>query len=287
MSILSALYYIDNELIQELTRRDIDYQAYHNLYKGNLFCPTQECPARVVFVSGQRSYFKTWVNDDHDDNCLHKFDRETGRRAVNFLGNINVPIPEERIQRSLRSAYNDSTLTEEELEARRQRRADRRRNNPVTRGRETRPRLNPAVDHNQVDGDATTLGMRHPNLLQRDADTFRESDIGMTRILKRCIIEDVTHNTESAIIRVAKGNSKIEVKFGQAFIANSPNSLSLFHHIIRFVRENGQVKFTAVGQVLLSQDGNYEFVVFGADRFLIENMSLLGLATYYARDQNN
>jgi hypothetical protein len=285
MPILSALYYKDNEFIQELTRTGIDYQSYQSTYKGNLYCPTKGCSARVVFVSGQRNYFKTWQKDDHIDNCLYKFDRLTGRPSVLTSGNINVTIPEDRIRRSLREAYLESTLSDQELENRRQRRIERRRNNPVTRGRQIRPRVNPAADGSQVDGDATTLGIRPPNLLKRDVDAFREKDIGMTRVIRRCIISHVSFTLESATIVVVKGNTQIEVKFGEAFRANSPNALSLFHHIERYVREESPVRFTAMGQVRLSQSGAYEFAVFGEDRFLIEKRSLLQLAAFYAANQ--
>ncbi|GGN98539.1 hypothetical protein [Saccharibacillus kuerlensis] len=116
MSILSADYVKQGILVRTLTKGDIDKDSYISTYRGNLICSTLGCEAKLVFSSGRTKHFKTWQRSDHSANCIHRFERIKTGTGVDRSQVANVTASEERIQQSLKNAYFDSTLTNEEKE---------------------------------------------------------------------------------------------------------------------------------------------------------------------------
>ncbi|OAT74640.1 hypothetical protein [Parageobacillus thermoglucosidasius] len=283
VSITSALYKKDGE-VRELRVSEIDSESYNKYYKGHLFCTTPNCEARLEFVysTSRPSYFRTWKHDNHIDNCIYQFERIEGRIGINTQSIIDVEISHERKRRALKEAYRLSKMTEEELEQRRKKR-NLNRKKTKTVGKKKREALNIVLNKNNNESGLESGGRRGPNLLKRNADALNDSDVGKVRVLIG-FIKDVQYTESSAIIKVQRKNKMVDVKFEEAFFANSPDYQGLFHYIRKYINEQNKVVFTGVGEVRKAKNGdNYEFVVYKGDEFTIENMSLLMLASYYSR----
>jgi hypothetical protein len=282
VTIGSALYVKDGE-VREITLSEVDAGTYDLQYKGYLYCTTPGCDARLVFVYGTErpSYFRTWKNDNHIEDCIYKFDRVSGRAGVNTEYTINVAISSERKKNALKEAYKLARMTAEELERRRSKRTQKRQNK-TTIGKGNRIAINPVIN-NSDDEEVITEGKKGPKLLKRNVDSLKDSDEGKARVLIG-IIQDIKYDDSRALIRVGRNKKVVDVKFEEAFVANSPNHLGLFHYIEKLLSERGDVIFTGVGEVRKAINGdNFEFIVFHGDEFNIEGMSLLSLAAHYAR----
>ncbi|KEF36284.1 hypothetical protein M670_04521 [Schinkia azotoformans MEV2011] len=281
VTMTSALFKMDNK-VEEINTSDVNLDNYNKKYKGHLYCTTENCNAKLVFVQrmGKPNYFKTWPKEDHDEDCLHYFDRLTGRVGTNTEHFINLQIPPERIKRGLKEAYKLSKITKEEKEQIKEV-VKPRKKNKKTNGKKSNTGINVVFNKDEADETAETMATRGPNLLKRSVDMLKESDFGKPRIVTG-IIENITYSEESALIKIYNDDSKVDVKFEEAFFANSPNYKGLFHHIERFITDNGSVMFVGYGQSNKNMDGIIEFYVYHGDEFTIEDMTLLSLASFYS-----
>lgn len=278
MPIFSAIYVNGNERI-EYNKNDITPALYNSTLKGHLYCPTERCPARIIYNSGVRSFLRTWNLDNHIEDCIHGFDRVRGRIGVNPEHFINVELSEERKVRALREAYNKYMMTEEEREQKRQNQA-RRRNNPTTTTRTTRPIANLVLEGGEEIG-GETVGVRSPHLLKRTADMLKEVDNNKPRLIMG-IIQDVEITEGRTVIKVMENGVEILVVFGEAFAANSPTYIGLFGNIIRYMNEHENVVFTGIGEVRHTERGVYELLVFHGAEFRIDDTDLIVLSSRYA-----
>lgn len=281
VTIASCIYRNGNEIL-ELKPSDIDISTYNTKYKGHLYCVTDNCNAKLVFVhnTSKPNYFRTWKHNDHMDNCLYKFDRVAGRVGYNTEHTLNVEISAERKLRALKEAYRISKMSEEEINFMKTKRKERR-NNPTTVRRDPRVSVNPVLNSDVKEDELRAEGRRAPNLLKRTVDALSDSDIGKARILIGEVVE-VHSSLDAVTIKIQHNNKVIEAKFQEAFFASSPTYVGLFHYIDKYISKYGLATFTGAGDVRLTNDGNYEFIVFHGDDFTVENMSLLSLAAHFA-----
>nr|WP_278430426.1 hypothetical protein [Brevibacillus laterosporus] len=288
MPIISALYR-DKGIEKELLPNQIELESYEKFYKGNLYCTTNQCNARLVYVYkvGTTGFLRTWQFDNHIDDCIYKFERIAGRKGINVEYTLNVELSEERKNRSLKEAFKQALLTEEEREQIRIKRKNKRKN-PTTDKTELGPKITLVRNDGISEDEAKTEGVRGRNLLKREAHALKESDVGQLRTLFGNI-KGLEYSSSGAMITIENKNKFVYVKFEEAFIANSPNDLGLFHFIERYCKEiKHKALFVGIGQVQESKDGKaYDFIVFHGNEFTVHGMSLRTLAAKYAREDLN
>lgn len=280
MSILSAVY-IKGDERKEYKIKEINSAINNNKLRGFLFCPTPNCESRVMYYATKSPFIKTWPLDNHIENCLHGFDRAKERTGIDSTRFIEVELSAERKKRALKEAYLQYLMTEEEKEMKKEKRKDRK-NNPITVIKETRPSTRLVLNNNGTK-DEGTIGLKGQNLPKRTVDMLKDIDKNKPRLIM-AIIKSVELIDNVAVITVNENNIEIEIVFEEAFRANSPGYLGLFHLIKRYISNEKTVVFTGIGEIRSAKNGkSFELSVFYGEDFAINNMDLLMLAAHYAR----
>lgn len=276
MPILSARYIKDGE-VREYDKRDITPQLYSSALKGFLYCPTPGCNARVVFNSGIRSFLRTWSFDNHVEECIHGFERTKGRVGVDTSTFINVQLTDERKKRALKEALKRYSMSNEELEQEKQKRANRK-NNPKTTGKKVVPATVAVIQGEESAEEGGGVYFRGPNLSKRTVDMLKDVDNGKPRLIIGKI-KSITLLKDVADIVVEENGVEICIKFEDAFKANSPEYLGLFYHISDYMSEisPSEVIFTVIGEIRKVNDTFQVSVFYGQD-FEMNGMTLRQLA---------
>ena len=115
--------FINDGNVEVINLADMNTVDYESIYQGNLYCPTDGCPARIVYSGGMRPYYRTWNNDTHSTGCIHEFSRLPIRRGNSTEDEISVDISYERRQNALKDAIRLMNMSDEDLEEERERRA--------------------------------------------------------------------------------------------------------------------------------------------------------------------
>ncbi|WP_042147878.1 hypothetical protein [Paucisalibacillus sp. EB02] len=280
ISITSALFK-DNDEVKELHTSDIDSILYSTRLKGNLYCTTENCNARLVFVNStsKSSHFKTYPHDNHSEHCIYQFERVPGRIGVNTEQTINVSLSEDHKKRSLKEAFSQSRLTAQQLEVLREKRKLSRRR-PKTQGRQNSITINPVTNNDVEDDIKEQVRSREPSILKRYVDTITQSDIGKHRL----IIGNATniyYRESSILLEIERNRNKLTVKFGEAFFASSPNFKGLFTVAEKFISENKLVIFTGIGELKKAN----ELIIYNGEDFNLQGLQLPAIAAIYARNK--
>ncbi|SDJ86237.1 hypothetical protein [Sediminibacillus albus] len=278
---IDAVYRDGNKSVT-VDANDVDSKTYLEKYKGKLFCSTDNCNARLslVFRASRPNFFKTWRNDNHNEDCLHYFDRVADRTGVNVENVISLALSEAHKRRALKEAYAQSKMTEEQIEEQKQRRKSKRRKNSVTNRKRNNSRVDIALNSQEEDTQEIEQFQRRksPSLYKRNVDNLKDSDIGKPRLIIGQVV-DTVEKEDFARITVKHGNKIVSVNFEEAFFANSANFKGLFHHIKKFKGSQGNITFTGIGEVRRSKkDGEIEVAIYSGDDFYIEGKRLPSIA---------
>ncbi|WP_154990404.1 hypothetical protein [Priestia megaterium] len=282
MAILSAIYKNGTEE-REYKKSEIDAHLYENYLKGYLYCPTENCTARLIFNSGLKSYLRTWNNDNHIEGCIHGFNRVKGRVGIDTSYFINVELSPKRKKRALKEAFNIYNMTEQER-AESKKKKKQKRTTSTTISKRIKPSTNIVIDGDDVkDGEISKIGVRGPNLSKKTADTLKEKDKGKTRLLLGTVKAVNLDNEGTANIIVIENNVEVSVKFEEAFRANSPNYLGLFHHLEEYISKVKDAVFAGIGEVntIKGDNENYSFSIFYGEDFEVNKMNLINLSAKY------
>jgi hypothetical protein len=278
-----ALFYFENQY-STIHTSDIDLESYNKKYRGYLFCPTELCDAKLVFVlrTSKPSYFRTWKGHNHNESCLYHFERIANKTGKRTEETISVQMSNNQKRNALKEAYELSQLTDEDLERRKQLSEKRKRTKkkPITSGKEATTQLEISLNDEDFQSSGE-LKQRQPRLLKRNINTLTQTDIGKPRVLTG-VIEQIIEDESTILMKIYKGNKMVSVKFEEAFFANSPNYKGLFYHITEFIADQDGI-FVGIGEVRISsKEDNYEFIVYHGDEFSINNLNLLTIASYYS-----
>ncbi|GIO33514.1 hypothetical protein J2TS6_46550 [Paenibacillus albilobatus] len=286
MSIPFAIYKEnDDDPGERLYVTDIDTDSYRKKYKSNLYCPTENCDAKLVFVQTKPAQFRTWKLEDHINGCDYEFVRK-GAKASRSAEEINVEMKDDHRRRVLKEALALARMSEQQIEDLRAKRKKWRVNkSPKTSKDNKEPKINIVTINGVDEEDLSGTTFKSRPVLKRDVDILKETDIGK----HRCVtgyVDKVFEDGEKKIITISKKSKKLNVVFEEAFRANSPNFIGLFHHIIKYLKKHENAIFVGIGEVRLSKDeDNYELQVFQGEDFTIDGLNLNGLAALHANEQ--
>lgn len=287
MRILSAIYLQEDGEKKEIRPNEITPRIYENELKGKLYCPTENCSARISFSSGKNSHFRTWRFDEHSNDCIFYFDRIPMSLGWNTTNTISVEIPFGRRQNALQDAFIQMNLTKEEKEAISEKRA-------ASRGRENKravtatKKKTTSIQQVLFDGELfeDELIHRRRNISKRYVDEITESDIGGIRLIMG-EVKSIKQLGEIAEIIIKYNDAIITVVFEEAFTAERLNSsyLNKFWSIQRLLDQSGLVQFTGIGDIRRNrQTGRLELVIYVGTDFKINNIDMFRLAARYSRE---
>lgn len=257
---------------------DVSREKYYKEFRGNLYCPTPNCNAKLIYSSGTKSHFRTWKYNSHADNCKYGFVHysvENERPTVDVM----VGIEFERRQKALNEAYTILTMSEEEETSLNQIKVQNVSNrNPKQRKRKESQGIQLTLFDEQTA--RQLLKRRGPNLKKRKVSQLDSSHVGKTCLLmgyvKRIKLQD-----EVANITVLEDQKDIKVVFEEAFIKDPSNRTYLykFDAIEKLLKHRPNIPFTGIGQVRQnSKTQELEFAIFFGTDFRIDNMNLHSLA---------
>ena len=287
MRILSAIYLDKDGVTKEIHPREITARIYENKLKGKLYCPTENCPAKISFSSGKTAHFRTWRFDEHSRDCLFYFDRipmSLGRNTTNI---ISVEITYNRRQNALQDAFVQMNLTEEEKEIRQKNRAAtgaRKKERAVTNARRNESSIQMVLFEGDLYEDELLL--RRRNISKRFVDEITSSDIGEIRLIMGNL-KSIQQLGEVAEMVIENNKETITVVFEEAFTAERLNSsyLKKFWSIERLADQHGQVQFTGIGDVRENVRRNrLELAIYMGSDFRVNNWDMFVLAGRFARE---
>ncbi|GGN98544.1 hypothetical protein [Saccharibacillus kuerlensis] len=117
----------------------------------------------------------------------------------------------------------------------------RKEKSPIVEGKGTRPIVQLVADGEKLSNEEEVGNLHAPNIRQKELETFNEKDIGKTKTIKGGFIKAVSFSKTDAVISVKQNKSNVDIRFGEAFLANDPDAFSLFHLIQRYVSENDKL----------------------------------------------
>ncbi|WP_226674930.1 hypothetical protein [Mesobacillus jeotgali] len=289
MSSITEAYYKNNDQIQIINISDVTAGDYTDKYKGKLYCTTNSCTAQLSYVyrEGNRSYFRTWRESPHTEQCIYYFEKLKDRSGNRHKGYQDGIVSQEQIRRSLREAFENENMSITERNDRREKQREariRRNRERIRRGSTEQPAHRIVSDPSRITDDTTRTGVR---LYKRDADALKEVDLGQTRTVTG-ILKSIEYGESNAVMRIEKNRKNVTIKFEEVFFSTNLQYRGMFHHIKRFMEEYDEIIFSATGEVRTNKSGEYELIVFDGIGFLIHGRSLASLASEYAiRDNVN
>ncbi|QUW22910.1 hypothetical protein JSQ81_04855 [Sporosarcina sp. Marseille-Q4063] len=285
MRIMSAFYRNNDGNEKKIHLGEMTTHVYTQKLKRKLFCPTENCTARVSFSGGRYPHFRTWKYDQHSKKCPYHFDRIPVNLGRNVTDIVSTEISYNRRQKALHDAYTQMNLSEEEREAIR---ISRNRHRPKAQSITTRKE--------QVKGEQLVLFdsklyednliFRRRNLSKRYVDEIFESDIGQIRLVMGNIASSIEAGNVAEIV-VKNNDQVITVVFEESFTADPFNSSYLNKFwAINQVLDQDIVQFTGIGDIRKStRSKRLELVIHAGTDFKVNNKDMSAVAAQIALDQ--
>lgn len=286
MRILNAIYLAENGTKTTIELRDVTFSLYEDKLKGNMFCHSENCPARISFSSGRKAHFRTWRMDKHANDCIYQFDRIPVLKGRSSTESINVEIPFSRRQNALQEAFRIMNLSDEEKEESLGRQSPLR---PREKERAIAGTKRSATGIQMVlfEGEKydEELIKRQSYILKRTVDEIKSQDIGTIRLIMGQVI-GVKEEGQTAEITIENNDMKLSIVFEEAFTADRLNSsyLNKFWAIERLLNDSKIVLFAGIGDVRKKTDrSRIELVIYRGDDFRVNNKDMSVLAADYVR----
>ncbi|MFJ8260341.1 hypothetical protein ACIQ4I_00065 [Rummeliibacillus sp. NPDC094406] len=262
-----------------LSLNEATKEKYYKEFRGNLYCPTPNCQARIVFSSGGKPHFRTWQYNRHSENCPYDFDHYPVEREESVAVDVIVGISYDRRQKALNEAYKWLTMSEEEKKFLEEMTPNNiSKKNPEKIGRKPSQGVQLSLFDEQTN--QGLLKPRGPNLKKRRVSQLDSSFVGKNCLLMG-YIKSIKLQDEVAIIKVLEDQKDITVVFEEAFIKEPRNRgyLHKFEAIKRLQKHQRSIPFTGIGEVREnSKTQALEFVIYFGTDFRIDNKDLYALA---------
>ncbi|MDM5334115.1 hypothetical protein QUF56_12830 [Ureibacillus composti] len=274
---ISKARYIVQDDIEIVTLKQITKKKYEAVYKGKLFCPTENCPAKVSFCNGRKKYYKTWRFSNHSPDCIYHLDR-SGRRSVKGLNEyITMNIGSKRKQDALMRAYK-SMVDPDSIEISDQTSVQKPKHNksPQKDGEDKEQSVQMKLFGGEMDEDRTVI--KGKKLLSRFVNEIGPSDIGQHRVIKGVVKKIDVIDTVAEIL-IGYHEKEIKVIFEESFKKDPLNKsyLNKFWAVKKLLNNN-TVVFSGVGEVRQGQENEYELSISLGSDFKLNGEDLYNIA---------
>jgi len=272
---------------KEIHLREVTTSVYRKKFRGKLYCPMNDCEARISFSGGKYPHFRTWRFEEHAVDCLFYFDRIPMNLGRKTTEKISVEISPERRSNALDDAYIQMNLTKQEKEAQR-----KNRNHTRAKSRKITKAKSNTISVQQVlfgaDFFKEDIIYRRRNISKKLVGSIVETDIGKVllvigKVKESKEIEDV------AEIVVEENNQVITVIFEEAFTAEPLNKsyLNKFWAIEHLLSQPKDVQFSAIGEIRKNRrTSRLELVIYSGADIRINNRDISSLAVQYTLERH-
>ena len=262
--------YITEDDIKIVTLGEITKKKYEANYKGKLYCPTENCGAKVSFSSGKSAHYKTWRFSKHYSECTYHFER-TRKTMVYGLANRNLfLISKERKHSALLRAYKTMIEGEKELPT----------NTPINAPGD---KIKPIRKYEQLklfdlNGEENKLRYRG-KLFSRFVHTIQPSDVGNIRLIKG-YVKDIELYDDVAEMIVGYDDKEMTISFEERFQKEPLNKsyLNKFWAIVELLNKEKQIIFTGVGEVREDRETDYNLSIYLGSDFKVNGEDLFNIA---------
>lgn len=274
MSIHTARYQRNGkEKVIEIT--GMNKRLYDEHYRGSLFCPTLGCPAKVSYIRGSRPHFRTWRNDLHAVDCIHRFERTAVPIEVASGPSIRMNISHNRKQHALDDAFNFLMGKGRHANSLMTTHSRPRKKNVRAEGKKQLVQLS-IFDGEINEEDTKKRGKR---ILKRYVSDVARQDVGEVRLVMGTVysVEEVENR---AILHVRFHDESMRIVCEENFFKERLNSsyISYFHLINKEIQKQTPVYFTGIGEIRERKDELYELVISLGSDFRINNNDLSEIA---------
>ncbi|WP_285765898.1 hypothetical protein [Peribacillus sp. SI8-4] len=283
-SVDEVIYSSDNNDVK-ISIESITTKDYEEKYRGNLYCTFIGCEAKMSYVYDSklnRGYFRNWRNEQHSTDCVYFTANVKSKSGSYKEGEVFGVLTKKQKYDSLDRAFDLLSMTEEEKEKRRK----ERRNKPkkeTTIETNPKPEIKIVLDLSEESTVSKVDDKIKPRLgSSKTADRLNDTDLNKTKTVYGFLNTVSLENGKFAITMIYQ-NILVDVKFEEAFTANSPDAPGYFHHIKRYYEEYENVPFAALGEIRKNRiSGRFEVIVYDSESLKINRMTLLSLAAFYS-----
>ncbi|MBT2584222.1 hypothetical protein [Planococcus sp. ISL-109] len=283
--IFDVIYRRTEEEPEVISLGDITPKNYRNKYRGNLFCSTPNCTAMISFVarSGKKSYLRAWRGHQHEEHCTYYKDKVTGSTSVPTSGDFFAPLSEKHMLKSLKDAFTQETMTDEQREEERQKNESRNRKRQT---QATKKSEQESFDFiiDPADAEKVKAGVQS-RLWKRTVDALTSRDIGKTRtIIGEFVEADLTSSRPK--IRIHRNEVYGNLLFEEAFFSESEELRNQLALVAQYAKDFEPPLLVVVGQVRApNKNEEFEIALFNPTAFLVQGRSLNALAIAYSTKQ--
>ena len=249
---ITSVTYRKDGILKDITLRDINKQSYYEYYKGHLYCPNHDCPARMIYASGNKKtpYFKN-RNVEISDGDVAK-----SEHIEDCPYHVEYTVVEGRV-RSLNSQQLIA-LTPTQIEDMLERIFQQITHPPKNSNNNTNEDKNPKKKKKRVpsqrhigsgiaglvsDGAVPPKENSHaPHIIKRVSTELGLKDFTKLRKVYGLVTDwDITTRRNSSITLEGTKNEKVKIYFTENFIHNNENQFKNFHYIqsyLNYLQEN-------------------------------------------------
>ncbi|KGR91321.1 hypothetical protein CD30_06765 [Ureibacillus massiliensis 4400831 = CIP 108448 = CCUG 49529] len=276
--------YITEDDIKMVTLNEITKKKYDAIYKGKLFCPTDNCPAKVSFCSGQKAHYKTWRFSNHSPDCIYHLNRNGRRTVVGSTPANTMNISKTRIQDALSRAYKSMVEVDGSELIQPSNNKPKKNDSPKTNGAVKEQSFQLKLFGGDLDEESSNY--KGKKLLSRWVHLIAPNDVGQVRLIKG-YVKDVELLDSAAEIIIGFNNEEMKVVFEERFRKEPLNKsyLNKFWAIKEMLSHYKEIYFTGVGEVREDRNGKYELSIFMGASFKLNNEDLYNIARVMSLQQ--
>lgn len=265
-----------------ITLEDIDSRDDYLEVKDKIYCPTEGCQCRMVYVPRgvNIAYFKKLKGEQHNEICPFYIPTGLDGRPRRTLGVRASILKREHKKNMLKGIYKTYLESEEE----RQERLERER----TRARARREKNQQVSNNNNqledvanrpttsIDGESIEDGQKNPPVRRRHSilDVL-ESDIGDTLVVIGTITEVLNTENQSIITITDKQERQtFKLYLEQVFFENSVfNTPQMLLSLKRMIDYESTIVLSAVGEII-TRNETLGMLVLAEEDLTFNGMSL-------------
>jgi hypothetical protein len=238
--------FIRNGKKRLITTNDLNSKAYYNkAFKEYLYCPMNNCPARIVAAFKDTGpYFRTWTNDNHTEGCPYgvEYDEDINRRR-SLNSDYKEWITDNHMKNVLNRAHEvsnkEGTGTKIDKDA-------------------TRTyldvKLAPLAQGTLVKDESNTTNKRARQIRIKKVDDLDNNDIDQIRCIVGTI-DSITIKDDYGYINFKSENPKVKVHFNEAFVNSNRFAYNSFDLIKKYLQVEKDVVCCCIGEVKIAKTG--------------------------------